>query len=80
MFFNDNLGVFRLDLNIESIVRHYLDDRALFAETETAGKDYLYLIGESFSLEFVSQIPDDCIALGGMAARAPANENMHVVF
>ena len=73
---DDLLNVLGLDLNIERTLRKNLDERTLFAETETAGNDYLNLLGETGGLEFLLEHFDDAVTAARHARGAAANQNV----
>ena len=73
---DDLLNVLGLDLNVERTLRKNLDERTLFAETETAGNDYLNLLGETGGLEFLLEHFDDAVTAARHARGAAANQNV----
>ena len=76
MLGDDFLNVLGLDLNVERTLRKNLDERTLFAETETAGNDYLNLLGETCGLEFLLEHFDDAVTAARHACGAAANQNV----
>ena len=73
---DDFLNVLGLDLNVERTLRKNLDERTLFAETETSGNDYLNLLGETGGLEFLLEHFDDAVTAARHARGAAANQNV----
>ena len=71
---DDFLDVLGLDLNVERALRKNLDERTLFAETETAGNDDLNLLGETGGLEFLLERFDDAVTAARHARGAAANQ------
>ena len=72
MLLDDLLGILRLDIGVESVVRYHLDDRTLFAETEAAGHHHLHVIVHPCGGNLLPQPLDDPHALGRTAARTSA--------
>ena len=73
---DDFLNVLGLNLNVERTLRKNLNERTLFAETETAGNDYLNLLGETGGLEFLLEHFDDAVTAARHARGAAANQNV----
>ena len=63
VFVDNLLGVFRLDFDIEDIIRVDLDDRAFFAETEATGRNDLDFLGQSGGLDLFFEILDNLHAV-----------------
>jgi len=51
----DFVGIGRLNTNVDSLVGHHLDNRPLFAETETVGKYHLDLLFQTIFIEKVHE-------------------------
>ncbi|OQA40483.1 MAG: hypothetical protein BWY50_02015 [Spirochaetes bacterium ADurb.Bin315] len=79
--FDDVLGdqflcVGRFDLHIEGIFRQYLDDRSLFAESETTGLDDLHVIGKAVGFALFNQFLVDCVGFARLTCRTAANQDV----
>ena len=73
-------GILGGNVGVEGVVGHDLDDGALLAEAEATGLDDLHLLGQTLLGENLVEIVDDLEAVGGLASRAAADQNMHFVF
>ena len=72
MLLDDLLGILRLHIGVECIVRYDLDDGTLLAETETAGHHHLDIVVHTGGGYLLSQSLHDPHALGRTAARTSA--------
>ena len=71
---DDLLHVLGLDLDVERALGKYLDDRALLAEAEAAGRDDLHLLLEAGGLELVRERLDDLVGAAGAARSSAADQ------
>src|SRR5699024_4085719 len=74
----NRIGVLRFDRHVERVVGYRFDDGAMFAESETAGADDLYLFGESRIFQSPAECVDDVLAVRCAAARAAAHQDVVV--
>ena len=77
--FHDLFGIFRLDLHIEHVVGHDLDDRALRAETEAAGLDHAHVVFQPVFLDVFAQVFHHFLRIRCMAARSSAAEDVFLL-
>ena len=77
---HDLLDVFRLDLSVESVVRHDLDDGALLAEAEATRSDHLNFILQALRGENVLEVLDDLSTCRSLAACTAADQHVHLDF
>ena len=71
---DDLLHVLGLDLDVERALGKYLDDRALLADAEAAGRDDLHLLLEAGGLELVRERLDDLVGAAGAARSSAADQ------
>ena len=79
VLFDDVLRVFGLDLDVEDVVRHDLDDRALGAETEATGLDDIHVVFKTSGLDFGTEVGDDVLTVGDQAAGIAADEDVFLL-
>ncbi len=80
MLGNNNCCILRLDLHIEGVVRHNLDNGSFLAEAETAGHYNLYLITEAFFFKFPLQTLKDETAFCGATTGPATDKKVHSEF
>ena len=73
---DDVLNIVGLDLHIERALRKNLDDRALFAEAETASSNDLHLFSKASVSKLLLEFVDDLVASAGETCCSAADENI----
>jgi hypothetical protein len=79
VLFNDFLGVLRGDMHVEGLFREHLDDRSLFAETETTGFDDLSTLLAADLLAFMDQVLVYLVGFGRFTAGTATDEYIMIV-